>query len=109
MNVRAMVAMGATDEAAGAEVGGSSRVGDDGAVVGESDGSGAGYPSPLAAMVARLSRSLHEHRSALQAHPYSSHAEIAILISAEAQRRALLGEIAEIDRVRLRDCEIVRL
>ena len=119
MNVRAMVAMGATDEAAGAEVGGSSRVGDDGAVVGESDGSGAvvgesdgsgaGYPSPLAAMVARLSRSLHEHRSALQAHPYCSHAEIAILISAEAQRRALLGEIAEIDRVRLRDCEIVRL
>ena len=129
VNVRAMVAMGATDEAAGAEVGGSSRVGDDGAVVGESDGSGAvvgesdgsgavvgesdgsgavvgesdgggdGYPSPLAAMVARLSRSLQEHRSALQAHPYSSHAEIAILISAEAQRRALLGEIAEIDRV----------
>jgi len=103
--------MGAADGAAGAEVGGSSRVGDDGAVVGESegggavvgesDGGGAGYPSPLAAMVARLSRSLHDHRSALQAHPYSSHAEIAILISAEAQRRALLGEIAEIDRVRL--------
>ena len=129
VSVTAMVAMGAADGAAGTEVGGSSRVGDDGAVVGESDGSGAvvgesdgsgavvgesdgsgaGYPSPLAAMVARLSRSLHEHRSALQAHPYCSHAEIAILISAEAQRRALLGEIAEIDRVRLRDCEIVRL
>jgi len=99
VSVTAKVAMGATDGAAGAEVGGSSRVGDDGAVVGESDGGGAGYPSPLAAMVARLSRSLQEHRSALQAHPYSSHAEIAILISAEAQRRALLGEIAEIDRV----------
>jgi len=129
VSVTAKVAMGATDGAAGAEVGGSSRVGDDGAVAGESDGSGAvvgesdgggavvgesdgggaGYPSPLAAMVARLSRSLQEHRSALQAHPYSSHAEIAILISAEAQRRALLGEIAEIDRVRLRDCEIARL
>ena len=108
VSVTAKVAMGATDGAAGAEVGGSSRVGDDGAVVGESDGGGAGYPSPLAAMVARLSRSLQEHRSALQAHPYSSHAEIAILISAEAQRRALLGEIAEIDRVRLRDCEIAR-
>ena len=119
VSVTAMVAMGAADGAAGAEVGGSSRVGDDGAVVGESegggavvgesDGGGAGYPSPLAAMVAGLSRSLQEHRSALQAHPYSSHAEIAILISAEAQRRALLGEIAEIDRVRLRDCEIARL
>jgi hypothetical protein len=129
VSVTAKVAMGAADGAAGAEVGGSSRVGDDGAVAGESDGSGAvvgesdgggavvgesdgsggGYPSPLAAMVARLSRSLQDHRSALQAHPYSSHAEIAILISAEAQRRALLGEIAEIDRVRLRDCEIARL